>query len=75
MQISVMIHADYEEFKPETLRGFEVIQYDGSREVGSTTFPSLEDAESHARSLGSAYAFLSSVDNFMQDLRQMRLNS
>lgn len=56
------IAADYEEFMPETFRGY-VVEYRDMKK----TFPTLDEASEYAYTLGVPFAHLSSVDDYEMD--------
>lgn len=59
------ISADYEEGKPETFRGYDVVRGDAKK-----TFSTLEKAISYAETLGVPCAELSSVDDYEVDQKR-----
>lgn len=66
--LSAIIGADYKEFEPETLKGFNVSFSDeppGQRKL----FRSYEDALRHAHSRTEHIYHSSSIDNYTNDLR------
>ena len=70
MSNAAFISADYEEFRPETLRGFQVtIRNSSDAEVASRSFNALEEADKFARKNADQVFYLSSVDNLSSDLK------
>ncbi|MBD8663113.1 hypothetical protein IFT59_07585 [Rhizobium sp. CFBP 8752] len=65
---TAFVHADYEEFKPETLMGFVVTicRADGAV-VAEQRFLTLEDAMEYA-SQAEKIVHLASVDHYFYDL-------
>ncbi|WP_421579739.1 hypothetical protein [Shinella sp. M31] len=60
------ISADYDEFKPETFRGYVVKLGDVKK-----TFRTLDEAATYADTLGVPYANLSSLDDYEIDQKNM----
>lgn len=60
----VYVSVDYEEFKPETFRGF-VVAHGGE----SSRFDDWDAAVSHANSLSKRVLYMSSCDNYAADIK------
>ncbi len=64
---AAFIGADYEEFKPETMKGYFIYIDDVK---GQRRFESLQDAVNHASLLANSVFTLSSCDNYAADVRR-----
>lgn len=60
------IHCDYDEYRPESLRGFY---------VNEVRFDNFEDAEAYAATLADAYWKSSTVDHYFHDLKVAQIRS
>lgn len=64
------IHAEYTEFRPETLKGYDV-----SVNLGpSRRFQSIEEAKQWAEANSDEVIYLSSIDNLITDMKRRVLN-
>lgn len=61
---TALVSADYDEFKPWTLRGFKV-DWRG----GMSTFDTLDSALDYANKRSANVLILSSVDNYKADVK------
>ncbi|WP_428414522.1 hypothetical protein [Pararhizobium sp.] len=59
-----IVHADYEEFRPETFRGYTVNK--------DRRFPTLDEAVEYAASIADRVATSSTVDNYECDLEDQK---
>lgn len=64
-QPGVFIGVDYDEFKPETFRGYFV--YDRGKR--SDNYQTMAEAEAKAFSMSDRVMYLSSVDNYEADTK------
>ena len=69
-QITAIVGADYEEYKPETLRGFTVSLFEDADIDEKRTFDTLEEADTYAFKVADTVYHSSTVDNFKQDSRK-----